>query len=98
MEEPAGERGIYTRNDLIRFVSKTIKWSTPNKEQHGEKNINRNRCITNVTITEKQAAGAALNSDTQRCGGEAPPLWQQYAADIILAKIFDKYEKIRYLL
>ena len=47
---------------------------------------------------ERQAAGAALNSDTQRCGGEAPPLWQQYAADIILAKIFDKYEKIRYLL
>ena len=53
MEEPAGERGIYTRNDLIRFVSTTIKWSTPNKEQHGEKNIDCNRCITNVTVTEK---------------------------------------------
>ena len=33
-EEPAGERGMVTR--MVRFVSKTIKWSTPSKESWRE--------------------------------------------------------------
>ena len=32
MEELTGERGMDMRNDLIRFVSKTIKWLTLSKD------------------------------------------------------------------
>ena len=39
-EEPAGESGMELR-ETVRFVSKTIKWSTPSMEQHGEKNIEK---------------------------------------------------------
>ena len=37
-EELAGGSGVRQR-EMIQFVSKTIKWSTLNKERHGEKNL-----------------------------------------------------------
>ena len=37
-EGPAGVSGMDLR-EVVRFVSKTIKWLTPSKDWHGEKNI-----------------------------------------------------------